>query len=77
MERDMSEKSHDQMLLMMNETLLKSKAAVLFVTHTDGSVEYIRSTKDLNYIEYVGILNWVKTKMEQCLNNEIPNEMRR
>jgi len=76
-EKDLSEKSHGQMILLLNEALLKSKAAILFVTHLDGSVEYIRSTKDLNFIEYVGILNWIKTKMGQCLDAEIPRDNRR
>jgi hypothetical protein len=75
--KDMSEKTHEEMLLWMNETLLKSKAAILFVEHTDGSVEFIRSSNALNFIEYVGLLNWIRTKMNQILAAEIPDENRR
>jgi hypothetical protein len=73
-DKDMSDKTHEQMLLLMNERLLQSKAAMLFVENPDGSVEFIRSTKTLNFVEYIGLLSWVKTKMIHFLDGEIPRE---
>ena len=70
-EHDLSDKTEEQVIFDMNESMLKADGAVLFTIHKNGKIEYFTNIKGFPFLERIGLFNYIKEKMFEFVSREM------